>query len=357
MAAPVEAGCIAARTPRNFVHRLLVPGSRGRRRRVAWGVALGIGVAATSATQAQEGAAARECESAIQGSDWDAAVLHCVTAIQTSPDTYGIHYFLGFAYQARQEWGRAADAFEAFVAAAEAEPEGEAHLAEQLRTAVRGAALARFRAGDREDSLALLRRAAAADPADAEIAFFLGVRLVEAGDREGAEEALAVVTREAPQISQALFLLGQLRYDASDYAAARTHLEGYLQAAPAGPFRADAHWMAGSIALRSAESDAVETAAAENRARFHFAALVEAEPDTDRAAVAHYSLGTIAADREECDDARRHYEDFLRIAPDHERASDVQRYLEDGFGACSAPEEARVLEPVGRQVPDAVLVS
>lgn len=317
-----------------------MPGSRERRRRVAWGVALGIGVTTASAPLAQDGsAAARECESAIQGSDWDGAVLHCEAAIQALPDTYGIYYFLGFAYQARQEWSKAAGAFEAFVAASEAEPEGEAHLAEQRGTAVRGAALARFRAGDREGGLPLLRRAAAADPADAEVAFFLGAGLLEAGDREGAERAFAVVAREAPQISQALFFLGQLRYDAGDYEAARTQLDGYLRAAPDGPFRADAHWMAGSIALRSAESEEFETAAAEDRARVHFAALVEAEPDTARAAVAHYFLGTIAADREECDDARRHYEDFLRIAPGHERASEVRRYLDDGFGNCAGTTE------------------
>ena len=183
----------------------------------------------------------------------------------------------------------------------------------------------------------LLRRAAEADPADAEVAFLLGVGLLEEGDRTGAEAAFSVVAREAPQISQALFFLGQLRYDSGDYETAQAHLAGYLAAAPDGPFRADAHWMAGSMALRSSESEAADAGATEDEALLHFAAFLEIEPESARAAVAHYFIGTIAADREECDQARRHYQDFLRIAPEHERASEVQRYLEEDLALCGAP--------------------
>ena len=271
----------------------------------------------------------------MQASDWETAVTACEAAIRALPDSYGIHYFLGFAHQARQEWTEAAAAFDSFVAAAEALPESAPRPDEQIALAVRSAAVAWFRAGDREQALPLLRRAVEADPADAEVHFFLGVGLLEEGDREGAETAFAVVAREAPQIGQALFFLGQLRYDAGDYEAARTHLAGYLETAPAGPFRADAHWMSGSMALRSAESDdPAVPGAAESEAMLHFAALLEVEPESPRAAVAHYFLGTSAADREECETAREHYEAFLRIAPEHERATEVRRYLEEGFAPC-----------------------
>lgn len=299
-----------------------------------------LAAAIAPALPVQEGAeAARECEAATQASDWDTAVTRCAAAIQALPDAYGIYYFLGFAHQQRQEWAATAAAFESFVSAAEAEPEGQAQLAEQIRIAVRGAALARFHAGERAGSLPLLRRAAEADPTDAEVAFFLGVALVDAGDRQGAEAAFLVVSSEAPQISEAHFFLGQLRYEAGNYEAARTHLDEYLEAAPDGPFRAEAHWMAGSMALRDTESGTDGPEGAENEALRHFTALLEVEPETPRAAVAHYFVGTIAADREECDAARRHYRDFLRIAPEHERASDVERYLEEGFGSCTPPED------------------
>ena len=289
------------------------------------------------ALPAQQGpGAVSECEAAAQASDWDAAVARCEEAIRESPETYGIHYFLGFAYQARQEWTRAGTAFESFLTAVEELPEDVPRPDEQLGIAARSAGLAWFRGGDLETALPLLRRTAEADPADAEVHFFLGVGLMQRGDGEGAEAAFSVVIREAPQISQALFFVGQLRYDTGDYEAAGAHLARYLEAAPAGPFAADAHWMAGSIALRSSESETADPGAAEE-ARNHFAALLEAEPDTSRAAVAHYFLGTIAADREACDQARRHYEDFLRIAPDHERAAEVRRYLEEGFAPCPAP--------------------
>ena len=305
--------------------------------RPGWSAACLLAAGPLFALPAQQGSdAVSECEAAAQASDWDAAVTRCEEAIRESPDTFGIHYFLGFAYQARQEWTRAGAAFESFLTAVEELPEDVPRPDEQLGIAARSAGLAWFRGGDPETALPLLRRTAEADPADAEVHFFLGVGLMQGGDGEGAEAAFSVVIREAPQISQALFFAGQLRYDAGDYEAAGAHLGRYLEAAPAGPFAADAHWMAGSIALRSSESETADPGAADE-ARGHFAALLEAEPDSPRAAVAHYFLGTIAADREECDQARRHYEDFLRIAPDHERASEVRRYLEEGFAPCPPP--------------------
>jgi tetratricopeptide (TPR) repeat protein len=302
-----------------------------------WAIALWL-AAPAPANPAQDAAAVLgECEAATQASDWDTAVIQCEAAIRELPDTYAIHYFLGFAYQQKQQWKEAATAFEAFLSAAEGEPEGQTRLTEQIRTAVRGAALARFRAGEREPGFPLLRRAAETDPTDAEVAFFLGLGLLEQGDHAGAESAFAVVSREAPQISQVLFFLGQLRYEAADYEAARGHLDRYLQSAPAGSFRADAHWMAGSMALRNTESGTPpDVESAENEALRHFTAFLKLETDTARAAVAHYFLGTIAADREECEEARRHYRVFLSIAPEHERASDVQGYLEEGFGSCEA---------------------
>ena len=274
----------------------------------------------------------------MQASDWGAAVTTCEEAVREFPDTYGIHYFLGFAYQARQEWNKAGAAFESFLTAVAELPENVARPDEQLGIATRNAGLARFRGGDLDAALPLLRRTAEADSADAEVHFFLGVGLMQRGDGEGAEAAFSVVIREAPRISQALFFVGQLRYDAGDYEAAGGHLTRYLAAAPTGPFAADAHWMAGSIALRRSESETADPGAADD-ARNHFAALLEVEPGSPRAAVAHYFLGTIAADREECDQARGHYEDFLRIAPDHERASEVRGYLEEGFAPCAAPSE------------------
>ena len=294
-------------------------------------------VAATpvAALQDPPGAeAARACEAAAQVSDWEAAVTHCETAILALPDSFGIHYFLGFAHQARESWAEAAAAFDSFLAAAEPSPGAATRLGDQIALAVRSGGIAWFRAGRPERALPLLQRAAEADPADAEVLFWLGVGLFGQGDAQAAEAAFSAVVRKAPQISQALFFLGQLRYDAGDHEEARARLDAYLAAAPEGSFRADAHWMAGSMALRSADSAEAEERAVNGAAVHHFSALLEAEPDGPRAAVAHYFLGTIAADREDCDAARRHYGRFLAIAPDHERAPEVHRYLAGDLGRC-----------------------
>ena len=132
-------------------------------------------VAASAAAPQDPDAAARECEAAAQASDWAAAVTHCEAAIGALPDAYGIHYFLGFAYQARQEWEKAGGAFESFMSAVEELPADGPRPQDQLAVAARNAGLAWFRAGNLTSALPLLRRAAAADAADAEVHFFLGV--------------------------------------------------------------------------------------------------------------------------------------------------------------------------------------
>ena len=278
---------------------------------------------------------AQECEAAVQASAWEEAVGHCEAAIRADPESFGIHYFLGFAHQATGAWAEAADSFDSFLAAVEARPGAAERMSEQVALAVRSAGIAHFRSGDRERALPLLQRSAEADPTDAEVSLWLGLGLLQAGDSEGAEASFSVVVREAPGIAQARFFLGQLRYDAGDYREAQIHLDEYLQTDPDGAFRADAHWMAGSIALRiSGAAEAEADGATRDKAIRHFSALLQTEPDSPRAAVAHYFLGTVAADREDCETARHHYETFLRIAPNHERAPEVRQYLEESLGRC-----------------------
>ncbi len=283
--------------------------------------------------------AARACEASARAADWSAARDHCEAALRALPEAFAIQYFLGFAHLAAEDWAAAGAAFGAFTAGAEASPD-PGSLAGQIARALRNEGIARFRAGDPERALPLLRRAAAEEPADAEVSFWLGVALLDRGDRAGAEEALRVVVREAPETTEALFLLGRSRYDAGDHEEAETHLEAYLDAAPPdGPFRTDAHWMAGSLAVRSAEAREPGEGAAERAGR-HFSAFLEAEPDGPRAAAAHYFLGARAADRGDCPLARTHYGAFLEMAPDDERAPEVARYLEAELARCRAPEPA-----------------
>lgn len=323
----------------------------------------GLLAAATGAGQeAPEENAAARCERAAQAGDWESAVTECEAARAAFPESFGIHYFLGFAYEARESWSRAADAFAAFLEAVGETGEAENRFGEQIALASRRAALSRYRAGEYAAAVPLLRQAVGADPADAESAFFLGMALLEEGEPEEAEEAFRGVIEVSPGTPPPHFFVGRFRYEAGDYPAAEAHLLRFLEIAPGSPLAADALWMAGSIALRESAGEpetnaaATETgnragnetgneagegtpSAARGRAVERFRRFLELEAEGDRAAAAHYFLGAFAADSDDCAGAERHYRRFLELAPDHEQAEEVRRYLREAAASCepSAP--------------------
>lgn len=300
----------------------------------------GAGAAPPRQAAASTDSAAARCERAGKASEWAAAARECEAALREFPESFGIHYYLGFAYEALESWPQAADAFEAFLREAEAAEDADSRLGAEVARAVRGAALARSRAGAPEAAAPLLRRAAASDPADSEVAFHLGLSLLSAGDSEGAEEAFSAVVRDAPEFSEALFFVGQARYEAGDYPAAEQRLLRFLEAAPESPLAADALWMAGSVALRASDAAEAEAAAsARSAAVERLGAFLEREGGSGRSALAHYFLGAFAADDGDCAAADLHYGRFLTLAPDHERAGEVRRYLDEAAAAC-VPEPA-----------------
>lgn len=322
-------------------------------------LAAGVAGAGTQAPAGDpEGNAAARCERAAQAGDWESAVTECEAARAAFPESFGIHYFLGFAYEARESWSRAADAFAAFLEAVGETGEAENRFGEQIALASRRAALSRYRAGEYAAAVPLLRQAVGADAADAESAFFLGMALLEEGESEEAEEAFRGVIEVSPGTAPPHFFVGRFRYEAGDYPAAEAHLLRFLEIAPGSPLAADAFWMAGSVALResaggpesnetgnetgneAAGEDGEGTpSAARGRAVERFRRFLELEAEGDRAAAAHYFLGAFAADSDDCGGAERHYRRFLELAPDHEQAEEVRRYLREAAASCepSAP--------------------
>ncbi len=273
------------------------------------------------------GAAAQapECEAAFQAADWPQAILSCRAALADEPDSFGVRYFLAYAHQGAGEWSAAAAAFEEFLARVEKDPEAMERMGEQVGFAVRSAGVARARSGEFDAAAPWLRRAAEATPEDAEVAFWLGYGLQDREPDE-AEAAFRTVVERAPDVAEALFLLGRLRFRADDSAEAEALLGRYLAADPAGAFAGEAHWMAASLALR----DEAATA----RAAAHFAGFLEAGGGGSRAAAAHYFLGDLAAEADDCAGAIEHYRRFVELVPDDPRVSEVDEYVAATAAGC-----------------------
>ncbi len=279
-----------------------------------------------------------DCEAAVQGAEWERAVASCRSALEERPDSFGIRYFLGYAHQALGHWTEAAAAFEDFVAAVEGEPGVGERMQDQVAVAVRSAGLAHARAGDHPSADPWLRQAADADPQDPEVAFWLGYGLQDREPGE-AEAAFRIVVQRAPEITEAVFLLGRLRYRAGGYDEAGSLLARYLDADPNGAFAGEAHWMAALTALRQ-EAGSEQAAA-------HFTAFLESGGDGSRAAAAHHFLGDRAANAKDCAAAIRHYRRFVELVPDDPRVPEVAGYLEAAARTCEPAVPDRTPERAG----------
>ncbi len=269
------------------------------------------------------------CTAAAQASDWDKTLRTCKPALEAYPEFFSFHLFLGLAHESKGAFREATESYRAFLQGAGDNPEMAAQLGQQIALAERNTALLFLRMEDREAAIPFLRNVIERDPDDSEMHFRLGFALLQGGDTEGAEVEFSKVIEQAPdipQLGQVTFLAGQINFNAQNFDKAAVQLAMYLEREPEGEQAAEAHWMLGSVAARTSDDNSAVT---------HFQAFLGLVADGDpRAALANYSLGTIAFQRNRCDAAQRYYRRFLQLAPNDPQAAQVNEILldiEDGL--------------------------
>ncbi len=269
-------------------------------------------------TQSLNYAYQQACQTAAQGGQWDTVIATCEPAVAANPDAFIVNYFLGLAYQAKEDWSNAGISFGAFLAAARGS-QSASQMGEQISMAQRSGGLAYARVRAFQDAIPLLQAAAQGNAEDVEVNYRLGVALLSTGDAAGAERALANVVEHAPSpIPAVLFLAGQLAYNAGDYANADSRLSTYLQAAPNERGAPDAHYMLGQ-ALQGTDAD---------RAATHYQGFLSgAEAGDARVPDAAFALGTLYFNNNDCANAETYYNQFLELAPDHANAAQVTEIL------------------------------
>lgn len=265
----------------------------------------------------------QQCMESAQSGAWDTTLTACPAILGVAPDFFVAHLFLGFAHQAKGDGAAAVSSFEEFLAAADANPEMAAQLGDQINLARRTVAIAKSEMGDRAAAIPLLRQVAEADPTDAEAHFRLGFALLQEDDNAGAEEMFSVVidlNPDIPQLSQVLFLTGQLEYNAQEFDSAAGRLNAYLEREAEGQYATEAHWMLGFIAGQNNDQRGMMR---------HYGAALAADPNNPNARDANYSLGVIAFNGGQCSTAERYFRAFLRLAGGDSRAADVEDMILD----------------------------
>ena len=259
---------------------------------------------------------------AAQKQDWDLAIRAFEAALSMNADLYGSHFYLGYAYEQKQDFAKVGEHFAAFVERAGDNPEG----AEQIAYATRSGGLALARLND-PAAIPLLEKAAAAKPNDKEVLYALAVTLMRSNRAAQAEPYFLKVTQLDPSLPLPNYFAGRGAFNAEKWADAKRLLNKYLELGSDDNFGSDAHFMLGSMAVREAEGG--DAAAQQALAKEHLNKFLEMKPDAPQAPQAHYILGSLAAQAEDTETARSHFQSYLQLQPSGAQAEEVKQFLAD----------------------------
>ncbi len=288
-------------------------------------VALAIGSGAALAQEEQPGAkdflAGQE---AMKAKNVDGAIASFEKALAANPELFASNYFLGFAYKSKQNWEKCGANFDTFLKKVGTDPKA----GEQIGHSNREGGLCYARAESTAKAIPMLQKAASAKPDDKEVQFLLGVALMRENRENEAETSFAKVIQLDPSLQRAYYYAGRINFNRQEWDQATQRLEKYLELGPTDAFAADAHFMIGSNAIRQAETSP-DKAAQQQKAADHLTKFLAAKPNAPQAAQAHYILGSLAAQRDDNETAKTHFEKYLELEPTGAQAEEVKRFLKD----------------------------
>jgi tetratricopeptide (TPR) repeat protein len=263
-------------------------------------------------------------QEAIKTNNFDAAIPAFEKALAANPDLYASNYFLGWAYKAKQNWEKCGANFETFLRKVGSDPKA----AEQIGHSNREGGLCFARAESMAKAIPLLQKSASAKPNDKEVQFLLGVALVRESRENEAEQAFSKVIQLDPSLQRAYYYAGRINFNRQEWDVASQRLEKYLELGAADAFAPDAHFMLGSNAIRLAEGSP-DAAALQQKASDHLTKFLAAKPTAPQAAQAHYILGSLAAQKDDNETAKAHFQKYLELEPNGAQAEEVKKFLKD----------------------------
>jgi tetratricopeptide (TPR) repeat protein len=262
-------------------------------------------------------------EEAVKKQDWDTAITSFEAAVAANPELFASHYYLGWAYQSKQNYEKTAEHFIAFLDKVKDDPKA----AEWIANATRYGGIALARTKNFEQAAPLLEKAASAKPNDGEVHFYLGSGYMAAGDEAMAREHLSKVIQLQPDLDRPYYYVGRIAFNNEEWSLAKERLEKYLELKPEGEFAGETHFMLGSMDIR--DSQGGKNRAAQASAKSHLNKFLELKPTASQAPEAHYILGSLAAQAMQLETARRHFQRYLKLQPSGARAKEIRAFLAD----------------------------
>ncbi|HJS74274.1 MAG TPA: tetratricopeptide repeat protein [Vicinamibacteria bacterium] len=288
---------------------------------IAFVIGSGVALAQQEQPGAQDFLAGQE---AVKAKNYDAAITAFEKALAANPDLFASNYFLGFAYKTKQNWEKCGTNFDTFLKKVGSDPKA----AEQIGHSNREGGLCYARAESTAKAIPMLQKAASAKPDDKEVQFLLGVALMRENRENEAETAFTKVIQLDPSLQRAYYYAGRINFNRQEWDQATQRLEKYLELGATDAFAPDAHFMVGSNAIRQAEGSP-DAAALQQKASDHLTKFLAAKPTAPQAAQAHYILGSLAAQRDDNETAKTHFQKYLELEPNGAQAEEVKKFLQD----------------------------
>jgi tetratricopeptide (TPR) repeat protein len=215
---------------------------------------------------------------ALRKRDVDTAIAAFEGALRANPDLFLSHYYLGYAYQSKQDWENTGTQFSLFLMRVD---EDDPIAARIVFHATRQGGLALARTETPTRAVPYLEKIVDADPKDVDVHFYLGVALLAAQRRGEAKKLFARVIELDSDYAEAYYYAGRIAFDEQDAETAGQRLARFVRLQPRSPHGAHAHLLLGQLAARAGDAE---------KAAVHLEGCLALEPSGPYAEEAQRSL-------------------------------------------------------------------
>ena len=283
----------------------------------------------TEATGAKTQAGARELATqgleALKKGELDAAKQAFENALELSPESTNLHYYLGLTYHQQKNYKSAVDQYVKYLDNANRENAEEKVL---IRDANFKVAAVLYRTKDTARAIPYLQQAVADKPGDKVLQYRLGKSLHKQGQMDEAAKHLNKVIELDPSLTEPYYLVGSIAFQKNQHAQATQRLQKFLELKPDSPNAANAYFMLGSVAVQLADEGG-NPAEVYNEAKSQLKKSLQLAPSSPNAPEAHYFLGYLYDRSDDVASARQHYKKYIELEPRGTRIEVVKKRLEE----------------------------
>lgn len=306
-----------------------------------WVIMAALALLAQAAVAQQPQAGAQEYvegEAAFKKGDWDGAIAALEKSIAAGGPV-AAHFYLGLAYQKKQNHGKAVEHLGKYVAEQPTVWQAQMPLAVSLRALNKN-----------DEATQHFAKVIELKPDIAEPYYYVGRHAYSAqkyGEAASRLQKFLELKPDSPQAAEAYYMLGHMAVikagesadPIADNERAKANLEKFLQLKPDSPLAPDAYFMLGTIAAKKVESleppenkeptPEAKAAMAEQytTAKNSLGKFLELKPTSPQAADAHFTLGSLAIRLEDDAAAKLHFQKFLELRPEGPQTEEVKKIL------------------------------